>query len=98
MRPLIALRVKGEPERGKKKRKANSKDESDGPSGDGVGSFQKIEVGLEAMRELLDGLPRPPREGSPVVLERCPRVLLPQRWGEDKEASDPGNENNEASS
>ncbi|MCD9560079.1 hypothetical protein HAX54_018520 [Datura stramonium] len=50
------LRVKGAVGRGRKKRKVDSENNSDGLGGNGAG--------LEAMQELLGGLPRPSKEGA----------------------------------
>ncbi|MCD9644613.1 hypothetical protein HAX54_032969 [Datura stramonium] len=52
--PFNPLRVKGAHGRGRKERKTDLKDDSDGPGGDGAS--------LAAMQELLCGLPRLPRE------------------------------------
>ncbi|MCD7454009.1 hypothetical protein HAX54_023205 [Datura stramonium] len=71
--PFNPLRVKGASEKGRKKMKADSEDDSDDLSGDRVGSsrptrpFQRMQAGLAVMRELLGGLPRPLREGHHLV-------------------------------
>ncbi|MCD9638397.1 hypothetical protein HAX54_022339, partial [Datura stramonium] len=53
--PFNPLREKGASGRGRKERKNELQDDSDGPGGDGAG--------LEAMQELLGGLSRLPQGG-----------------------------------
>ncbi|MCD7460552.1 hypothetical protein HAX54_043765 [Datura stramonium] len=54
--PFNPLRVKGAHAKGRKERNTDSKDDSDGPSGDGAG--------LAAMQELFGGLSRLPQGGA----------------------------------
>ncbi|MCD9644881.1 hypothetical protein HAX54_033405 [Datura stramonium] len=106
--PLDTLRVKSAPGRGRKERKADSEDKSDGSGSDGAGSsmstqpFQQMEADLAAMQELLGvkkiyctlllGL-----RVTPLSLGNVSEYSF-LSGGEDEKASDLGDNNNEASS
>ncbi|MCD9645654.1 hypothetical protein HAX54_034716 [Datura stramonium] len=92
--PFNPLRVKVATGRSRKKRKAGSEDDSDGPA------YQTLpmEADLMAMQELLGGLPILPMEVHHLVqLLWTPRAYK-KGGGEDEKASNSGDDSNEASS
>ncbi|MCD7452531.1 hypothetical protein HAX54_017286, partial [Datura stramonium] len=113
--PLQSLEGKGAPGRDMKKRKTDSKDDSDGPGSDGADSswaYWILSGGalssalLWTPRDYRERLPHHPRpmlgdEVAPRVPKLFSRDILEYSFlngGEDKEASDPGDNNDEASS